>query len=188
MSTSTNCSDSPFKLHRKVRAEFGCGGLGLVMPVKRDVTIRIAQPDFLRTARKAELHFAHDLNTTVRSISDFHADLGCDGHAGSSTVRFEPFIRHPDHIRHLDAIGGLDRAGRNRPSIVHEPSKDNANVCLKRTAPVGGGTHDDLIEAVGFNLERQVAQRPVFTDVLPGKHTARMPFMPVVLNKQFSLS
>lgn len=181
-------SESPLKLHRKTRAELRIRRSRLIMPVKHQVSILVTKPHLFRAASKVELHLAHHLDNAVRVGSDLDANLGCNGHRSRSTMRLETVSGNPCDIRNFNAIGGFNSTLSDHSSSRQRIGKFASDFRLKATMTVGCGTRDDLVEAVCFNLVRQVLQSAVFANFFPRAHGSKMTSSPISRNIHFSLS
>ena len=181
-------SESPLKLHRKIRAEPRTRRSRFIMPVKSHVAILVTEPHLFRAASKVELHLAHHLDNTVRVGSDLDANLGCNGHRSRSTMRLETVSGNPCDIRNFNAIRGFNSALCDHTPSWQSIGEFTSDFRLKTTMPVGCGTHHDLVEAVCFNLVRQVLQSPVFANFFPRAHGSMMTSPPISRNIHFSLS
>ena len=181
-------AESPLKLYRKIRAELRTRRIRFIMPVKLHVAILITEPHLFRAARKVELHLAHHLDNTVRVGSDLDANLGRNGHGSRSTVRLETVSGNPCDIRNFNPVGGFHSTHSDHSPSWQGISKSAGDFRLKTSMPVGCRTHDDLVEAVCFNLVRQVLQSAVFANFFPRAHSSKMTSPPISRNIQFSLS
>lgn len=181
-------SESPLKLHRKIRAELRIRRSRLIMPVKHHVSILVTEPHLLRAASKVELHLAHHLDNTVRVGSDLDTNFGRNGHRSSSAMRFKSVGGNPGDIRNFNAVGGFNSTLSDHSSSRQRIGKFASDFRLKTTIPIGSGTHDDLVEAVCFNLVRQVLQSAVFANFFPRAHGSKMTSPPISSNFHFSLS